>query len=68
MVFSKVVLVLKRQLSTSTTFDLDLLYLETLDGDEGSLKVHISNIRRKLKTVTNEDYIEAVWGIGYKLI
>lgn len=47
---------------------LDLLYLETLDGDEGSLKVHISNIRRKLKTVTNEDYIEAVWGIGYKLI
>ena len=28
---------------------------------------HISNIRKKIKTVTSEEYIETVWGIGYRL-
>lgn len=35
--------------------------------DESSLKVHISNIRKKIKLVTNNEYIEAVWGIGFKM-
>ena len=35
--------------------------------DENSLKVHISNIRHKLKTISKENYIEAIWGIGFKL-
>ena len=34
---------------------------------ESSLKVHVSNLRRKLKAVDGNDYIEAVWGIGFKL-
>ncbi|MFR4218449.1 MAG: winged helix-turn-helix domain-containing protein [[Clostridium] innocuum] len=29
--------------------------------------MHISNLRRKLREVNDQDYIEAVWGIGFKL-
>lgn len=46
---------------------LDLISEDTLDCDENSLKVHISNIRKKLRKVTNEEYIESVWGIGFKM-
>lgn len=46
---------------------LELLSIDTLDCDENSLKVHISNIRKKIKTMTSEEYIESVWGIGYKM-
>ncbi len=35
--------------------------------DENSLKVHLSNIRKKIKKVSDNEYIESVWGIGYKL-
>ncbi|MDU7706029.1 MAG: winged helix-turn-helix domain-containing protein, partial [Clostridium sp.] len=37
------------------------------DCVESSLKVHISNLRRKLREAGGRDYIEAVWGIGFKL-
>lgn len=46
---------------------LDLISLDTEDCDESSLKVHISNIRKKIKKVSDENYIESVWGIGFKL-
>ena len=46
---------------------LELISEDTLDCDENSLKVHISNIRKKLKKVTEEEYIESVWGIGFKM-
>lgn len=46
---------------------LDLIKTETPDCTESSVKVHISNLRRKIKTVTDTEYIEAVWGIGFKL-
>ncbi|HJA81147.1 MAG TPA: response regulator transcription factor [Candidatus Mediterraneibacter intestinipullorum] len=36
-------------------------------GETKTLDVHISNIRKKLKAVTSEEYIEIVWGIGYRL-
>ena len=36
-------------------------------GETKTLDVHISNIRKKIKTVTTEEYIETVWGIGYRL-
>ena len=39
----------------------------TKQYDENSLKVHISNIRKKIRNVTNDEYIESVWGIGFKL-
>ncbi len=47
---------------------LDLICLDTPDGDESTLKVHISNLRKKIRKITNEDYIEAIWGIGYRLL
>ncbi len=46
---------------------LDLIKTETPDCTESSVKVHVSNLRRKIKEVTNEEYVEAVWGIGFKL-
>lgn len=46
---------------------LDLISNDTLDCDENSLKVHISNIRKKIRSVTPNEYIESVWGIGFKL-
>lgn len=39
----------------------------TPDCEESSLRTHIGNLRNKLKAVNGKDYIEAVWGIGYKL-
>ncbi|WP_033126363.1 response regulator transcription factor [Eubacterium sp. ER2] len=46
---------------------LDAISLDTPDCTEGSLKIHISHLRRKLKRDTDCDYIEAVWGIGFKM-
>ncbi|MCI9336886.1 MAG: response regulator transcription factor [Lachnospiraceae bacterium] len=40
---------------------------DTPDCTESSLKMHISNLRRKLREADGQDYIEAVWGIGFKL-
>ena len=46
---------------------LDLIKTETPDCTESSVKVHISNLRKKIKEHTDTEYIEAVWGIGFKL-
>lgn len=40
---------------------------DTPDCMENSLKVHISNLRRKLREAGGKDYIESVWGIGFKM-
>lgn len=34
---------------------------------DNSINVHISNLRKKIKKYTDEEYIETVWGIGFKL-
>lgn len=37
-------------------------------GDDNAVKVHISNLRVKLKQASpDEAYIETVWGLGYRL-
>lgn len=46
---------------------LDRISLDTPDCTERSLRQHISNLRGKLSAVSGKDYIEAVWGIGFKL-
>lgn len=46
---------------------LDRISLEVPDCTESSLKVHVSNLRKKLKTVSDREYIESVWGIGFRL-
>ena len=46
---------------------LDKLSFETPDCVESSLKVHVSNLRKKLREQSEKDYIESVWGIGFKI-
>lgn len=46
---------------------LDRISEDTPDCTESSLKMHVSNLRKKLRDASNIDYIEAVWGIGFKL-
>jgi len=46
---------------------LDRISEDTPDCTENSLKMHVSNLRKKLREVNNRDYIEAVWGIGFRL-
>lgn len=46
---------------------LDLMSADTEDCDENSLRVHISNLRRKIKKITYDEYIESIWGIGFKI-
>lgn len=46
---------------------LDHISEDTPDCTESSLKMHVSNLRKKLRGINDKDYIEAVWGIGFKL-
>ena len=46
---------------------LDSISLDTPDCTENSLKIHVSNLRKKLREASGKDYIEAVWGIGFRL-
>ncbi len=44
------------------------VWKEAFYGDDNTINVHISNIRSKLAGVTpDEEYIETVWGMGYRL-
>ena len=44
------------------------IWHEEYIGDDNAIKTHISNIRSKLKKFNpNENYIETVWGLGYRL-
>lgn len=47
---------------------LDRISIDTPDCTERSLKQHISNLRKKLQDVNGVDYIETIWGIGFKLV
>ena len=40
---------------------------DTPDCTDSSLKIHVANLRKKLKAVTDREYIDSVWGIGFKL-
>lgn len=36
-------------------------------GEDNTVNMHISNLRKKISAVIEEEYIKTVWGIGYKL-
>lgn len=36
-------------------------------GEDKTINVHVSNMRQKMRKITEEEYIETVWGIGYKI-
>ena len=46
---------------------LDRISADTPDCTESSLKIHVSNLRRKIRAACARDCIEAVWGIGFRL-
>ncbi len=46
---------------------LDCISEDTPDCSENSLRVHISHLRAKLRKESEKDYIESVWGIGFKM-
>lgn len=46
---------------------LDRISNDTPDCTEDSLKIHIHNLRKKIKSAAGRDYISAVWGIGFML-
>lgn len=46
---------------------LDRISADTPDCTESSLKTHVSNLRGKLRSAAGRDYVEAVWGIGFRL-
>lgn len=46
---------------------LERIGRDTPDCTESSLKIHVSNLRKKLREAGGKEYIEAVWGIGFKM-
>ncbi|KAI4450234.1 Response regulator MprA [Eubacterium plexicaudatum ASF492] len=47
---------------------LERISRDTPDCTDNSLNVHISNLRKKLREAGGKDYIEAIWGIGFRLV
>jgi DNA-binding response OmpR family regulator len=62
------ILLMNQNRTISKSGILDKISEDTPDCTEDSLKQHISNLRVKLRDVSGQDMIQAVWGIGYKLI
>ena len=46
---------------------LERISEDTPDCTDSSLKTHISHLRAKIREASDTDYIEAVWGIGFKM-
>ena len=58
-------------INAGQVFDRESLYEAVwgldAEGDNSVVKEHIRKIRQKLADVTGkDDYIETVWGVGYK--
>lgn len=62
------VLLINHNQAVAKSILLDSISLETPDCTESSLKQHVSNLRKKLRDADGKEHIEAVWGIGFKLI
>ena len=45
----------------------DYAWDEIYEGEDKTVNVHISNIRKKIKEVSEQEYISTVWGIGFKM-
>ena len=57
----------KKLFSKSNLFES--VWHEPYFKDDTTIKVHMSNIRNKIKKLDDaQEYIETVWGMGYKLV
>ncbi len=59
-------------INTGMVFDRESIYEKiwgfNAEGDSSVIKEHIRKIRSKIAQVTGHDYIETVWGTGYKWV
>jgi DNA-binding response OmpR family regulator len=56
----------KKVFSKSNLFES--IWKEPFHGDDNTVNVHMSNLRNKLsKANPDEEYIETVWGMGYRM-
>jgi len=57
-------------MNTNQVFDKERIYESVwgydAEGDSNVVKEHIRKIRVKLQDATGKDYIETIWGVGYK--
>lgn len=61
-------LFLKNPQKTFTKANLyEAVWEDTYYYEDNTINVHMSNLRSKLKKATGGEFIETVWGIGYKL-
>ncbi len=45
----------------------ELIWKNGYYGEDNTISVHISNIRKKIAQISPDEYISTVWGIGYRL-
>lgn len=46
---------------------LERISLDTPHCTDNSLKQHMSNLRKKLRQASGKEYLQSVWGIGFRL-
>ena len=40
----------------------------TYYGDDNTISVHVSNLRKKMSGIIDEEYIKTIWGVGFMLV
>lgn len=61
------ILILNQANIISKSALLERICNDTPDCTESSLKTHISHLRNKLSEASGRDYIETIWGIGFRM-
>lgn len=61
------ILILNQANIISKSALLERICNDTPDCTESSLKTHISHLRNKLSEIGEKDYIETIWGIGFRM-
>ena len=61
------ILILNKERVVAKLNILENISLDTPDCTEDSLKIHIHNLRKKIKDVLGKDIIKSVWGIGFMI-
>ncbi|MBR4145008.1 MAG: response regulator transcription factor [Lachnospiraceae bacterium] len=61
------ILMLNKEHVVAKLMILDNISIDTPDCTEDSLKIHIHNLRKKIRDVLGKDIIKSVWGIGFMI-
>ena len=51
----------------SKTNLFESVWEEKQPDNDNTLNVHMSRLRQKLKKVSSEEYIQTLWGLGYRI-